>query len=160
LRIASDLTGGTPLENIKTRVTITTENCVQATQRIVRTGGVMSLWKGTPSRTVEGALIGAVFMLGSVVTKAQLRAMGAPPTAAALAGGLVGGVAQAVIMTPAGLIFTSLNAASADSKENAIGVIQRVVAEKGIAGMWSGSGAMCLRQATYVTFTWTCRDSL
>jgi hypothetical protein len=146
LRIASDLSGGTPLESIKTRVTITEENMMQATQSIVEKGGILALWKGTPSRTVEGALIGAVFMLGSVLTKAQLKKIGAPPTIAALAGGLVGGVAQAAIMTPAGMIFTSLNAA--ESKETTLGVIRRVVSEKGIGGMWIGSGSMCIRQAT------------
>lgn len=119
---------------------------MQATQSIVQKGGILALWKGTPSRTVEGALIGAVFMLGSVLTKAQLKNMGASPTVAALAGGLVGGVAQAAIMTPAGMIFTSLNAA--ESKETTLGVIRRVVSEKGISGMWIGSGSMCIRQAT------------
>ena len=81
-------------------VTITSQNFNQATRQIVDKGGVRALWTGSKSRTVEGALIGAVFMLGSVTTKAQLRRLGAPPTVCALAGGLVGGVAQAAIMTP------------------------------------------------------------
>lgn len=168
LRIASDLTGGTPLESIKTRVTLTTENSIAATRSILRQeGGVWALWTGTPSRTVEGALIGAVFMLGSVATKAQLKKMGAPPTAAALAGGLVGGVAQSVIMTPAGLVFTALNNNNNNSsgkqkqksaggrmkhktvpKETTLGVVRRVLAEKGLAGMFAGSKPMALRQAT------------
>ena len=157
LRISSDLSGGTPLENIKTRgrflvycctskttshhdrllvdvslfythsilhitttahacppsprdgpsfssssfsVTLTTQNPIEATRGMLSKDGIGALWRGSPSRTVEGGLIGAVFVLGSVATKAQLRRMGAPPTAAALAGGLVGGVAQAAIMTP------------------------------------------------------------
>jgi Mitochondrial carrier protein len=149
LRIASDLSGGTPLEGIKTRVTITTEGPIEATCNIVRQGGIGALWTGTPSRTVEGALIGAVFMLGSVLTKAQLKKMGAPPTAAALAGGLVGGVAQSVVMTPAGLIFTALNSQhKSGKKETAVGVVRRVIAEKGIGGMFAGSRPMCYRQAT------------
>ena len=81
-------------------VTITGLNPLQATRQIMSNGGWGALWTGSPSRTVEGALIGAVFMLGSVATKSQLKRWGAPPTAAALAGGLVGGVAQAAIMTP------------------------------------------------------------
>jgi len=121
--------GGTPLENIKTRgelrylislsvgflnpesfshfhhainfiVTITTQNPIQATRQIVKKGGIGALWTGSPSRTVEGALIGAVFLLGSVTTKAQLRRWGVSPTVSSLAGGLVGGVMQAAIMTP------------------------------------------------------------
>ena len=54
LRIASDLTGGTPLECIKTRVTVTTEGPWSAFQNIVKNGGVKALWAGTPSRTIEG----------------------------------------------------------------------------------------------------------
>lgn len=52
----------------------------------------------------------------------------------------------------AGLIFTSLNNQQSDStggkKESTIAIIKRVVAEKGIGGMYSGGGAMCMRQAT------------
>ena len=73
---------------------------MQATRQIISNGGIGALWTGSPSRTVEGALIGAVFMLSSVTTKKQLQRWGAPPTVAALAAGLVGGVAQAAIMTP------------------------------------------------------------
>jgi hypothetical protein len=151
LRIASDLSGGTPLEGIKTRVTLTTEGPWQATCNIVKSGGLAALWTGTPSRTVEGALIGAVFMLGSVLTKSQLKKMGAPPTVAALAGGLVGGVAQAVIMTPAGLVFTALNndrQTGTANQETTLGVVSRVVREKGLAGMFAGGRPMCIRQAT------------
>jgi Mitochondrial carrier protein len=166
LRIASDISGGTPLETIKTRVTVTTDSPYRAVRNIIQQeNGIWSLWTGTSSRTVEGALVGAVFMLGSVVTKTQLKLWGASPTVAALAGGLVGGVAQSVVMTPAGLIFTALNAdpqkrqgpkkkdsTSSSSRrgnqENAMQVVRRVVSEKGIAGMYVGIRPMCLRQAT------------
>ena len=49
---------------------------------------------GTPSRTVEGAFLGAFFILGSSVTKKQVLKMGGSKTMAALLGGTVGGVAQ------------------------------------------------------------------
>jgi hypothetical protein len=167
LRIASDISGGTPLETIKTRVTVTTDTPYRAVRNIIQQeNGIWSLWTGTSSRTVEGALVGAVFMLGSVVTKTQMKLWGASPTVAALAGGLVGGVAQSVVMTPAGLIFTALNAdpqkrllgptkkgstsgsSNRGNQENAIQVVRRVVSEKGIAGMYVGIRPMCLRQAT------------
>jgi Mitochondrial carrier protein len=177
LRIASDLTGGTVLEGIKTRTTTGTETPLQAARNIVAEGGgsVLALWRGTPSRTAEGTLIGAAFMAGSVLTKAQLKRMGASPTAAALAGGLVGGLAQAVVMTPAGLVFTALNGKSdsaapasavgggkkskrrnyptptpvaAGAGKTTIGVIRAVLRERGVAGFYAGGGAMCLRQAT------------
>jgi hypothetical protein len=151
LRIASDLTGGTPLESIKTRVTVYPEGPMEATRRILRDDGLLGLYRGTPSRTLEGALIGAVFMLGSTWTKTRVRAWGGSPTTAALAGGLVGGVAQALIMTPAGMVFTSLGYTRGKpgfADETAWSVTQRVVREKGIGGMYSGFNAMALRQAT------------
>jgi hypothetical protein len=74
----------------------------QAYRNIVKESGFWGLWTGTPSRTVEGALLGAFFILGSSLTKKQVLAMGGSKTMAALAGGTVGGVAQALVMTPAG----------------------------------------------------------
>jgi Mitochondrial carrier protein len=155
LRITSDLSGGTPLESIKTRVTITKEGPWEATRNIFNNHGLLGFYTGTPSRTIEGALIGAVFMLGSVATKRQLISLGCPPTLSALAGGLVGGVAQSIVMTPAGMIFTSLsasrnnqNSATSTINDNAITICQRVIKEKGIGGLYIGIGPMCLRQAT------------
>jgi len=151
LRIASDLSGGTVFESIKTRVTTTDEGPVEATRNIVNDGGVLALWTGTQSRMVEGALVGAVFMLASTITKKQIRLLGGSATSAALAGGLVGGIAQAIVMTPAGLIFTSLNynkKRPGFENDNAISVTRRIVREKGIAGMYAGGGPMALRQAS------------
>ena len=155
LRIASDFSGGTPLENIKTRVTVTNDNMITAIQKLVRDGGIPALWTGTSSRTIEGAFVGAMFMLGSTLTKRQLLVWGTSRTTAALAGGLVGGVAQAIVMTPAGLIFTALNSNSRKSKskksskpETATQIVRRVVNEKGIWGMYAGMKPMCIRQAT------------
>jgi len=51
-------------------------------------------------------------------------------------------------LAAAGLIFTALNNQSDDKKETTIGIVRRVISEKGIGGMYSGGGAMCLRQAT------------
>jgi hypothetical protein len=158
LRIASDLSGGTAFEHVKTRVSTTTQGPVQAYQSMTKNGGFFSLWSGTQSRIVEGALVGAVFMLGSTLTKAQVTLMGGSPTVAALAGGLVGGVAQAAIMTPAGMIFTSLNYNKGKpgyENDNAITIVKRIVADKGIRGMYYGGGPMALRQAS----NWASRAS-
>ena len=55
LRIASDISGGTPLESIKCRVTATYDNMFQAYDHIIHEdSGVLGLWAGTPSRTLEG----------------------------------------------------------------------------------------------------------
>jgi hypothetical protein len=54
LRIASDLSGGTPLESVKTRVTISKDGPLDACRGIFEEGGMLGFWRGTPSRTVEG----------------------------------------------------------------------------------------------------------
>mmetsp|Transcript_26908 Transcript_26908/g.59075 ORF Transcript_26908/g.59075 Transcript_26908/m.59075 type:complete len:348 (+) Transcript_26908:103-1146(+) len=151
LRILSDLSGGTPLESIKCRVTISKDNMFQAYQNIVNEGSFWSLWSGTSSRTVEGALLGAFFILGSTAAKKQVVAMGGGKNLAALAGGTVGGVAQAIVMTPAGMIFTSLNVNQGKpgyENDNAMTVARRIVKEKGLRGLFYGGGPMCLRQAS------------
>ena len=151
LRVASDLTGGTVLESIKCRVTGSMDGPIDATRHIIEEGGVLALWAGTPSRTVEGSLLGAFFILGSTLTKRQVLRMGGSPTVAALMGGLVGGVAQSVVMTPAGMIFTSLNLNRGKpgyEGDNAITVSKRIIEEKGILGMYRGIGPMVARQAT------------
>ena len=111
--------------------------------------------------------MGAVFILGSSVTKKQVQKMGAGPTVVALAGGLVGGVAQSIVMTPAGVIFTSLNVNQGKKgfeKDNAITVCKRIIDEKGIFGLYRGLSPMALRQATNwasrAGFTEICRTSL
>jgi len=159
LRVASDISAGTPLESIKCRVTTTKDGPIDATRNIVREGGVLALWAGTPSRTVEGILLGAVFILGSSITKTRMQAMGASPIACSLGGGLVGGVAQSVVMTPAGMIFTSLNVNQGKKgyeNDNAITVTRRILKEKGIRGMYSGVKPMALRQAS----NWATRSGL
>jgi hypothetical protein len=178
LRIASDLTGGTPLENIKTRTALSSESPFQVTRSIVQADGLLGLWKGSPSRTVEGALVGAIFMLTSTITKSQLRRVAVvPPTVAALAGGLVGGIAQAAIMTPAGLVFTALNSQRGGgsttitdpygamtikgggrrrNKESTVDIVRRVLNERGPAGLYAGVRPMALRQAT----NWASRAGL
>jgi hypothetical protein len=168
LRVASDLSGGTALENIKCRVTATYDGPVEATRHLVTGGnGFWNLWSGTPSRTIEGALLGAVFLVGSTATKKQVLAMGAGKNVAATAGGIVGGIAQAVVMTPAGMIFTSLNVNKGKpghENDTAMSVTRKILKEKGIAGMYIGSGPMAARQASNWAsrglFTEICRTNL
>jgi hypothetical protein len=151
LRVASDLSGGTVLESIKTRVTISGENMFQATRNIVQEGGVLALWAGTPTRTVEGALIGGLFLVGSAFTKSQLIKLGVPPTLAALSGGVIGGIAQSVAMTPAGMIFTALHANKGKpghENDNAVSITRRIVREKGFFGLYAGNTPMVIRQAS------------
>jgi len=167
LRIASDITGGTPLENIKCRVTATTEGPMEAARNIMSTSGIQGLWSGTPSRTIEGALLGAFFLVGSAATKKRVLAMTGSKTMGSLAGGVVGGVAQAVVMTPAALIFTSLNLNKGKpgfENDTAITVARRVINEKGVKGLYAGIGPMATRQASNWAsrslFTEICRTNL
>jgi hypothetical protein len=168
LRVASDISGGTALENIKCRVTASNDGPVDATQALMDGGnGFFNLWSGTPSRTVEGALLGAVFLVGSAATKKRLLAMGASKNMAATAAGVVGGVAQAVIMTPAGMVFTSLNVNKGKpgyENDTAITVAKRIIKEKGMKGMYIGGTPMAARQASNWAsrslFTEICRTNL
>lgn len=80
LRVTSDLVGGTAFENVKTRVTTTRESMLTATSNIIRSSGLQGLYSGGSSRFVEGALVGAVFMFGSALTKRQLQGLGCAPT--------------------------------------------------------------------------------
>ncbi|KAL7562364.1 hypothetical protein ACA910_016425 [Epithemia clementina (nom. ined.)] len=151
LRIASDLSGGTAFESVKCRVAATTENAAEALRGIVQNGGVTALWSGTPSRTVEGALVGSLFMLSSTVVKAQIKAIGGGPAIAALGGGLIGGIAQALIMTPCGLVFTSLNVnrgKPGHENDNAFSVAKQIIQDRGLAGLYFGFQPMAMRQAS------------
>jgi hypothetical protein len=168
LRVASDISGGTALENIKCRVTVTNDGPIQATKALMTGGnGFLNLWSGTPSRTVEGALLGAMFLVASAATKKQVLAMGGGKNIAALAGGIVGGVAQAVVMTPAGMVFTSLNVNKGKpgfENDNAFTVSKRIIEEKGVQGLFIGGTPMAMRQASNWAsrslFTEICRTNL
>jgi hypothetical protein len=108
---------------------------------------------------VEGALVGGLFLWSSRLTKARLIKVGAGTEVAALAGGLVGGVMQAIVMTPAGMVFTSLNCNKGKKgyeNDTAASVTRRIVREKGIRGMYYGGGPMALRQAS----NWASRAGL
>ena len=103
--------------------------------------------------------MGAFYMLGSTLAKKRILAMGGSKTVAAIAGGVMGGVAQAVVMTPAGMIFTSLNVNRGKKgyeNDNAVIAARRIIAEKGVMGMFVGSIPMCLRQAT----NWASRSGI
>eukprot|EP00549_Striatella_unipunctata_P004681 CAMPEP_0118710540 /NCGR_PEP_ID=MMETSP0800-20121206/23447_1 /TAXON_ID=210618 ORGANISM="Striatella unipunctata, Strain CCMP2910" /NCGR_SAMPLE_ID=MMETSP0800 /ASSEMBLY_ACC=CAM_ASM_000638 /LENGTH=279 /DNA_ID=CAMNT_0006614751 /DNA_START=274 /DNA_END=1113 /DNA_ORIENTATION=+ len=151
LRIASDVLGGTAMESVKTRVTTTAENSIQAARGIISAQGIGGLWAGTPSRTIEGFFMGGMFLWASTGTKVYMKQFGASKTMTALAAGLVGGVVQSVVMTPSGMIFTSLNVNRGKpgfENDNALSVCKRVINEKGVLGMYTGLGAMAFRQAS------------
>ena len=63
LRVASDLTGGLPLEQWKTRVTrFPNETAVSSLRSVYKyQGGLKAFWRGTGARVVEGAPAAAPF---------------------------------------------------------------------------------------------------
>ena len=153
LRIGSDMTGGLPLELIKTRLAMTGESPLAAARGIARgKGGLFELWRGTPARLFEGALMGACLFAGSTTTKSVLLKFGAEPTLAALCGGAVGGVAQTVVMGPTALLLTTGLTNGKTMMENA----KAIVARDGPAGLYLGSPSICFRQAT----NWASRQGI
>lgn len=101
--------------------------------------------------------MGAMFLAGSVGTKRFILANGGSSTMAALCGGFVGGVVQSLVMTPSGMIFTSLNVNKGlYENENALTVAQRIWKQKGLKGMYSGIVPMAIRQST----NWASRAGL
>ncbi len=168
LRVASDLSGGTVLENIKCRVTATSQSPIQACKDIIsQPGGIWNLWTGTPSRMVEGSLMGGIFLVANQATKAQILNMGAGSNLAALCGGIVGGVAQSIIMTPTGLLFTSLNVNKSKpghEHDTALSLAKDIVQKEGVQGLFVGIGPMAVRQASNWSsrslFTELCRTNL
>ncbi len=107
------------------------------------------------------ALQGAMFVAGSTATKRMILANGGSSTLAALCGGCVGGIAQALIMTPAGVIFTTLNVNQGRegynrNNNNALLVTKAIWKERGIRGLYTGIGPMVIRQST----NWASRAGL
>jgi len=100
---------------------------------------------------LHSALQGALFLAGSLGTKRIILANGGSSTLAAQCGGFVGGIVQTLIMTPAGMIFTSLNVNKdipGYEHENAWLVTKRIMKQTGIRGMYVGIIPMMIRQST------------
>jgi hypothetical protein len=101
-----------------------------------------------------------MFVAGSTATKRMILANGGSSTVAALCGGCVGGIAQALIMTPAGVIFTTLNVNQGregyNRKNNALVVTKAIWKERGIRGLYTGIVPMVIRQST----NWASRAGL
>lgn len=106
-----------------------------------------------------------MFVAGSTATKRMILANGGSTTLAALCGGCVGGIAQALIMTPAGVIFTTLNVnqgkkgyltSNSKRNNNALAVTKAIWNERGIRGLYTGIVPMVIRQST----NWASRAGL
>lgn len=72
-----------------------------------------------------------------------------PPSFVGFLAGAGGGAAQALVMGPTSLIVTACVAASNENEDvSALEVVQRIIKEKGVLGLYRGSPAVAMRQAT------------
>jgi len=159
LRIASDLTGGTPLENIKTRVSSTNDNFFQAIGNI-NSHGICEFYRGTPARLFEGSLIGGLFILSNSAVRNELICRNVNPVLCSLAGGLVGGLAQTVVMAPSTQIMTT----ALNDRISSFEATKRIIRKRGILGLYSSASPVAVRQASNwasrTTFTEIARTTL
>ena len=161
LRVASDLTGGLPLEQWKTRVTrFPNETAVSSLRSVYRyQGGAKAFWSGTGARVVEGSCSGAV-LLAARGSAHQFLRQTAPSIAdtalAAFAVGAAAGACQALVMGPCTYLVTR----SAVEGKSAIVCLRQAFADKslwrGLATLYAGAGAVAMRQAT----NWASRQGL
>jgi len=175
LKCAADLTGGLPLEVWKSSVvleSIERRNSAKASsshppssfdilQAIVRERGFLSLWSGLTPRMAEGLFSGSVLLaakegihtlLSDYASPMLAKNVGLslPPSFVGFLSGAGGGAAQALVMGPTSLIVTACVAASNSDNEDvsALEVVQRIIKERGVLGLYRGAPAVAMRQAT------------
>lgn len=130
-------------------------------QAIVRERGFLSLWSGLTPRMVEGLFSGAVLLaakegLHSLLSDyaspmlSKNAGLNLPPSFIGFISGAGGGAAQALVMGPTSLIVTACVAASnsGDGDVSALEVVQRIIKERGVSGLYRGAPAVAMRQAS------------
>ena len=111
---------------------------------------------------VEGALSGAVLMaaketLRNLLTVGPMCALNLPPVAVACLAGAGGGAAQALVMGPCSLLVVACTTDRAAGGQGSVpAAARRAWAQGGLLGMYRGSGAVAVRQAT----NWASRQGL
>ncbi|GMI14737.1 hypothetical protein TrVE_jg7311 [Triparma verrucosa] len=151
LRIASDLTGGLPLENLKTTLNLNTTSVpFKSTLPTLRTltsspsflPHLPPLYCGYKSRLIESSLIGSLFLLTSSTTRRATRNFN--PITSSFISGISGGLGQCIIMIPSTNIMTTI----VDEKINFGQAVKRIYDENGLGGFWRSSGTLAVRQAS------------
>ena len=130
-------------------------------QSIVRERGLLSLWSGLTPRMAEGLFSGSVLLeakeqihtlLSDYASPMLSKNVGLnlPPSIIGFLSGAGGGAAQALVMGPTSLIVTACVAASnsGDEDVSALKVVQRIIKERGVIGLYRGAPAVAARQAT------------
>ena len=154
LRVASDLTGGLPLEQEDAghalperdgRVLL--EKCVQIPRRL------KAFWRGTGARVVEGSCSGAV-LLAARSSAHQFLRQTAPSIAdtalAAFAVGAAAGACRALVMGPCTYLVTRSAVEGQVCGEMPARRLRRQVGMERIATLYAGAGAVprCARPRT------------
>jgi hypothetical protein len=120
------------------------------------------LYSGLGNRVFEGSLMGGSYLVASRIAKASLLKTlpNTPKLTALLVGGIAGGLAQSVIMTPCNRVLTHTH----DQKESTVKAIKSIYKKAGFQGYYAGFGAVCARQITNwgsrTTFTELARTTL
>jgi hypothetical protein len=155
-RVCADLSGGTVFENVKSYITLNSRGTKsisfkEAVKGICvdkETGKVnpFALYRGTPTRLLEASGIGFLFYFSSSQTVRILSFSSIPipkPLAKAV-GGVMGGIAQSIVMTPSSIIQTlSIKHGLPVSR-----TIANVYREKGLPGFYTSFSTLCLRQSS------------
>lgn len=129
-------------------------------QTIIRERGVLSLWSGLTPRMAEGLFSGSVLLAAKEGIHTLLSdyaspmlsknvGLSLPPSFVGFLSGAGGGAAQALVMGPTSLIVTACVAASNSEEDvSALEVVQRIIKERGVLGLYRGAPAVAMRQAT------------
>ncbi|GMH93899.1 hypothetical protein TL16_g12752 [Triparma laevis f. inornata] len=172
LRIASDLTGGTPLENLKTKLNLnpkskpgcdTIKTLKQITAPTKENPPLKLFGKSTPfslcplyvgstSRLLEGSLIGSLFLTSSTITKRSCLKAGLGPLQSSFVSGIAGGIGQCIVMIPSSNIMTNCVKNNLTFKKS----VTQIYENEGLPGFWKSSGTLLIRQST----NWSSRTTL
>jgi hypothetical protein len=151
------------LDHIKSRESGTSPSSnLSILKNIIRDQGMGSLWNGLSPRMVEGICSGGVLLAAKETIHTCLELYAAPliakttgvivpPSLIGFVSGAGGGACQALVMGPTSLIVTKC---VAEAKQNdgkpvsALRVATEVIEERGILGIYRGSTAVAMRQAT------------
>jgi len=152
--MVGDLTGGLPFEVWKSTVLLEVRRAhasgekplssLGCLSRLVKTRGAAALWSGCSARMLEGALSGGVLLAGSQAIRGCLSHTSMSPLLVAFAAGAGGGACQAVVMAPCSMMVTSATSEGGSLPE----VARRMWKRGGLRGIYTGSGAVAMRQAT------------
>ena len=142
-----------PFENLKTRQQVGASIPARALLlRVLREEGVASLYRGLNAGLVRAVISGG----GRLAIYNQLKLAvldaeqsGSPLTAIRLSLGMVSGIAAAVVAAPVDLVRTRQVVHHRGPSLSMLGVLQSLVREGGLRGLYQGTSAVFARQAVF-----------